>query len=46
MSATDSAEVESLLMKFRDALHEHIEQIKARGQGSPDRNLIGIVVAQ
>jgi hypothetical protein len=29
MAATDSAEVESLLMEFRDALHEHIERIRA-----------------
>jgi hypothetical protein len=26
MAATDSAEIESLLMEFRDALHEHIQQ--------------------
>ena len=29
MAATDSAEVESLLTEFRDALHEHIEQTRA-----------------
>jgi hypothetical protein len=28
-AATDSDEAESLLMEFRDALHEHIEQIRA-----------------
>jgi hypothetical protein len=39
MAASDSAEVESLLMEFRDALHEHIKQIKGRGQRGPDRNL-------
>jgi len=30
MAKTDSAEVESLLMEFRDALHDHIEQIRAK----------------
>jgi hypothetical protein len=30
MAATDSAEVESLLMEVRDALHEHFEQIWAK----------------
>jgi hypothetical protein len=29
MAATDSDEIESLLMEFRDALHEHIEQRRA-----------------
>jgi hypothetical protein len=29
MAATDSAEIESLLMEFRDALHQHIEQERA-----------------
>jgi hypothetical protein len=29
MAATDSAEVQSFLMEFRDALHEHIEQTRA-----------------
>ena len=32
MAATDSAEVESLLMEFRDALHEHIEQKRAEAK--------------
>ena len=32
MAATDSAEVESLLMEFRDALHEHIEQKRAKAK--------------
>jgi hypothetical protein len=32
MAATDSAEVQSLLMEFRDALHEHIEQTRAEAK--------------
>ena len=32
MAATDSAEIESLLMEFRDALHEHIEQKRAKAK--------------
>jgi hypothetical protein len=32
MAATDSAEIESLLMEFRDALHEHIQQMKAEAK--------------
>ena len=32
MAATDSAEIESLLMEFRDALHEHIQQMKAEAR--------------
>jgi hypothetical protein len=32
MAATDSAEIESLLMEFRDALHEHIEQKRAEAK--------------
>jgi hypothetical protein len=32
MAATDSDEVESLLMEFRDALHEHIEQMRAEAK--------------
>jgi hypothetical protein len=38
MAATDSAEIESLLMEFRDALHEHIQQMKAEQEGL-DRKL-------
>jgi len=29
MAAHDPAEIESLLWEFRDALHEHIEQMRA-----------------
>jgi hypothetical protein len=36
MAATDSAEVESLLMEFRDALHEHIEQIRNSSETSTE----------
>jgi hypothetical protein len=32
MAATDSAEVASLLMEFRDALHEHIGQIRGEAK--------------
>jgi biotin operon repressor len=32
MAAHDPAEVESLLFLFRDALHEHIEKLRAEGQ--------------
>jgi hypothetical protein len=32
MAATDSAEVDSLLLEFRDALHEHIKQIRAEAK--------------
>ena len=40
MAATDSAEIESLLMEFRDALHEHIQQMKAEAkQEGLDRKL-------
>jgi hypothetical protein len=40
MAATDSAEIESLLMEFRDALHEHIQQMKAEvKQEGLDRKL-------
>jgi hypothetical protein len=40
MAATDSTEIESLLMEFRDALHEHIQQMKAEAkQGGLDRKL-------
>jgi hypothetical protein len=45
-AATDSAEVESLLMEFRDALHEHIEQIRAEAKKGPDRKLSGALAAQ
>jgi hypothetical protein len=32
MAATDPSEIESLLMEFRDALHEHIQQMKAEAK--------------
>jgi hypothetical protein len=31
-AAGDPAEVESLLWEFRNALHEHIEKLRAEGQ--------------
>jgi hypothetical protein len=34
VATTDPAEVESLLTEFRDALHEHIEQIRAGAKKS------------
>jgi hypothetical protein len=33
-AATDSDEVESLLMQFRDALHEHIDQVREESKGT------------
>ena len=40
MAATDPSEIESLLMEFRDALHEHIQQMKAEAkQEGLDRKL-------
>jgi hypothetical protein len=30
VAATDPAEIDNLLLEFRDALHEHIEQRRAR----------------
>jgi len=40
MAATDPSEIESLLMEFRDALHEHMQQMKAEAkQESLDRKL-------
>jgi hypothetical protein len=31
-AASDPAEVEPLLLEFRDALHEHLENLRAEGQ--------------
>jgi hypothetical protein len=31
-AATDPAEVDLLLSQFRDALHEHIDKLRAQGQ--------------
>jgi hypothetical protein len=40
MAATDPSEIESLLMEFRDALHEHMQQMKAEAkQEGLDRKL-------
>ena len=40
MAATDPSEIETLLMEFRDALHEHIQQMKAEAkQEGLDRKL-------
>ena len=32
VAASDPAEVEALLSEFRDALHEHIENLRAQAQ--------------
>ncbi len=40
MAATDPSEIESLLTEFRDALHEHMQQMKAEAkQEGLDRKL-------
>jgi hypothetical protein len=35
LAATDPAEVETLLLEFRDALHEHLDQLKAGAKKLP-----------
>ena len=32
VAATDPAEIDNLLLEFRDALHEHIEQRRAQAK--------------
>jgi hypothetical protein len=35
IAASDPAEIETLLLEFRDALHEHLEQARAEAKKLP-----------
>jgi hypothetical protein len=37
VAASDPAEIETLLSKFRDALHEYLEQVRAGAKKRPGR---------
>jgi len=41
VALSDPAEIETLLWKFRDALHEHLEQVRAGAKKLPQRTRLG-----